>query len=110
MTLSGFARRIELLTWDVVVYRLATVPRKQAEADYAPLSAGQEAHWEVRTSLVDPDPYWAKIQEPDPNSMYLDPQHCNKQRSISSVKSQQSYGTAKDFNVYGTGLALVPTM
>ena len=23
----------------------------------------------------DPDPNWAKILDPDPNSMYLDPQH-----------------------------------
>ena len=22
------------------------------------------------------DPNWAKIQDPDANSMYLDPQHC----------------------------------
>ena len=25
----------------------------------------------------DPDPNWAKILDPDPNSMYLDPQHCS---------------------------------
>ena len=27
---------------------------------------------------LDPDPYpnWAKILDPDPNSMYLEPQHC----------------------------------
>ena len=24
----------------------------------------------------DPNPNWAKILDPDPNSMYLDPQHC----------------------------------
>ena len=24
----------------------------------------------------DPDPNWAKILDPDPNLMYLDPQHC----------------------------------
>ena len=24
---------------------------------------------------LDPDPNWAKILDPDPNSMYLDPQH-----------------------------------
>ena len=23
----------------------------------------------------DPDPNWAKLLDPDPNSMYLDPQH-----------------------------------
>ena len=26
----------------------------------------------------DPDPNWAKIMDPDPNSMYLDPQNCLK--------------------------------
>ena len=26
----------------------------------------------------DPEPNWAKILDPDPNSMYLDPQHCTK--------------------------------
>ena len=25
---------------------------------------------------MDPDPNWAKILDPDKNSMYLDPQHC----------------------------------
>ena len=25
---------------------------------------------------LDPDPNWAKILDPDPNSIYLDPQHC----------------------------------
>ena len=25
---------------------------------------------------LDPDPNWARILDPDPNSMYLDPQHC----------------------------------
>ena len=28
---------------------------------------------------LDPDPNWAKILDPDPNSMYLDPQHCLEQ-------------------------------
>ena len=27
---------------------------------------------------LDPDPNWAKILDSDPNSMYLDPQHCCK--------------------------------
>ena len=27
---------------------------------------------------LDLDPNWANIQDPDPNSMYLDPQHCLK--------------------------------
>ena len=26
--------------------------------------------------ILDPDPNWANIPDPDPNSMYLDPQHC----------------------------------
>ena len=25
---------------------------------------------------LDPDPNWANILDPDPNVMYLDPQHC----------------------------------
>ena len=33
-------------------------------------------HSSHSTSVVDPDPYWIRIQDPDPNSMYLDPQHC----------------------------------
>ena len=28
---------------------------------------------------LDPDPNWAKILDSDPNSMYLDPQHCHRQ-------------------------------
>ena len=31
------------------VISLSTVPKKRAKEDYAPLSEGQEAHWEVRT-------------------------------------------------------------
>ena len=26
--------------------------------------------------VLDPDPNWAKILDPEPNSMYLDPQRC----------------------------------
>ena len=38
-------------------------------------------NWKHRVTLdpePDPDPNWTKILDPDPSSMYLDPQHCFK--------------------------------
>ena len=32
--------------------------------------------FKIDSITLDPDPNWAKILDPDPNSMYLDPQHC----------------------------------
>ena len=32
----------------------------------------------IYENQVYPDPNWSKIQDPDPNSMSLDPQHCSK--------------------------------
>ena len=31
--------------------------------------------FKIDSITLDPDPNWAKILDPDPNSMYLDPQH-----------------------------------
>ena len=31
--------------------------------------------FKIHSITLDPDPKWAKILDPDPNSMYLDPQH-----------------------------------
>ena len=38
---------------DLNLFRLATIPKKRAMEDYAPLSAGSEAHWEVNTFFLD---------------------------------------------------------
>ena len=32
--------------------------------------------FKIDSTTLDPDPYWANIQDPDLNSMYLDPEHC----------------------------------
>ena len=32
--------------------------------------------FKVDSITLDPDPNWAKILDPDPNSKYLDPKHC----------------------------------
>ena len=32
--------------------------------------------FQIDSITLDPDPNWAKILDPDPKSMYLDPQHC----------------------------------
>ena len=46
---------------------------------------------------LDPDPNWAKILDPDPNSMYLDPQHWpikerkfNLQQQVCIIRIQSS--------------------
>ena len=35
--------------------------------------------FKIDSITLDPDPNWTKILDPDPNSMYLDPQHCSHQ-------------------------------
>ena len=32
-------------------------------------------YFKIYSITLDPDPNWAKVLDPDPNSMYLDPQH-----------------------------------
>ena len=34
--------------------------------------------FKVDSIALDPDPSWAEILDPDPNSMCLDPQHCRR--------------------------------
>ena len=46
---------------------------------------------------LDPDPNWAKILDPDPNSLYLDPRHCFSQgNSVADPNPHNFFPTGFD--------------
>ena len=43
--------------------------------NYFPLKLFRIFSFKINSTGITPDPNWAKILDPDPNSMYLDPPH-----------------------------------
>ena len=43
---------------------------------YFPLKLFLDYFPQIVDITLDPDPTWAKIQDPDPSLIFLDPQHC----------------------------------